>query len=158
MNRRRQIVLLLLPCLIFVASCSSIDVFEKNINFKKHEWEASEKPAVRFNISDTASLYNIYLVLRHSDAYNFNNIWLTLSVQQPGDSAKKTSQYDLRLASNEKGWLGSGMDDIFEQRVLVQPRTKLKAGDYDVTLEHSMRQDPLQHVLSVGLRVEKVQQ
>lgn len=157
MNRRKKIALFLLPCLFYLASCTSIDVFEKNINFKKQEWDSNDKPAIDFSISDTTSLYNVYLVLRHTDAYNYNNIWLKWTVQQPGDSSKKTQQFDLRLASNDKGWFGTGMDDIFEHRILVQPKTVFqKAGDYHVTLEHVMRQDPLQHILSIGLRVEKV--
>jgi gliding motility-associated lipoprotein GldH len=66
-------------------------------------------------------------------------------------------QYDLPLASNEKGWLGSAMDDIYEQRVLIQPQTKFKKpGDYHFTLQEIMREDPLKHVLNVGIRVEKV--
>jgi gliding motility-associated lipoprotein GldH len=157
MNLRRNIVLFLLPCLVYLASCTSSDVFEENISFKNHEWAASDKPTIHFNIADTTVPYNVYIVLRHTDAYNYNNIWLKWVVQQPGDSAKKTQQFDLRLATNDRGWLGSGMDDIYEHRILVQPKTIFqKTGDYSVTLEHIMRQDPLQHVFSAGLRVEKV--
>jgi len=48
------------------------------------------------------------------------------------------------------------MDDIYEHRVLIQPETKFtKPGTYSFTLEQIMRDDPLQHVLNVGVRVEK---
>jgi len=94
-------------------------------------------------------------VVRHSDAYNFNNMWVKATVQQPGDSAR-SQRFNLLLATNEKGWMGSAMDDIYEQRVLIQPQTKfLKPGDYHFTLEQVMREDPLLHVLSMGIRVEK---
>ncbi|HMH22619.1 MAG TPA: gliding motility lipoprotein GldH, partial [Puia sp.] len=100
----------------------------------------------------------IYLVLRHSDAYNYNNIWVKGTVQEPGDTVLKSQRYDLVLATNEKGWLGSGMDDIYEHRVLVQPGTKFrKPGTYSFMLEQVMREDPLKHVLNVGVRVEKAQ-
>ena len=77
-------------------------------------------------------------------------------MKQPGDSALRSERYDLLLATNEKGWLGSGMDDIFEHRVQIQQETKFsRPGTYSFTLEQIMREDPLKHVLDVGVRIEK---
>jgi gliding motility-associated lipoprotein GldH len=141
----------------FFACTPDMGVFEKNVSLPGQQWDGNYKPEIDFSITDTSSLYNIYLVLRHTDAYNYNNIWIRASVQQPGDSSVKSRQYDLALASNEKGWLGSAMDDIYEQRVLIQPQTKFtKPGNYHFTLEEVMREDPLKHVLNVGIRVEKI--
>jgi gliding motility-associated lipoprotein GldH len=144
---------------LLLTSCSlSTDVFEKDVRIPGQEWESSFKPQIKFDLkeADTASLYDIFLVLRHSDAYYFNNIWIQGTVQEPGDSTAKSERYDLTLATNEKGWLGSGMDDIYEHRILIQPRTKFKRpGTYSFTIEQIMRQDPLKHVLNVGVRVEK---
>jgi gliding motility-associated lipoprotein GldH len=137
-------------------ACNKIDVFEKNVAIRNHEWQSSFQPAITFNIEDTASTYNLYIVLRHADAYNFNNIWLKCTVIFP-DSTKKSQQYNLSLANNENGWTGTGMDDIFETRVLIQPRTKFnRLGQYQFILQQIMREDPLEHVLNVGVRVEKV--
>ena len=154
----KRIFLFLISCFSLLISCTSnLDVFEKNVPLPDHQWESSFKPEIVFSIKDTNSLYNISLVLRHTDAYNYNNIWIKASVRQPGDSSFKSRQYDLPLATNEKGWLGSAMDDIYEQRVLIQPQTKFKKpGDYHFTLEEVMREDPLKQVLNVGIRVEKV--
>lgn len=145
--------------LIFIYSCSlTTDVFEKNVAIPRQEWNSNFKPEIDIKIKDTAVLYNIYMVVRHSDAYNYNNIWIRASVEQPGNTTKKSQQYDLPLASNEKGWFGSAMDDIYETRVLIQPQTRFsKAGDYHFTLEQVMREDPLKHVLNIGIRIEKVQ-
>jgi gliding motility-associated lipoprotein GldH len=101
-------------------------------------------------------LYNVYLVLRHTDAYNYNNIWIRGSVRQPGDTVVRSQRYDLSLADNEKGWTGSGMDDIYEHRIEIQHLTKFDhPGTYSFTLEQIMRDDPLKHVLNVGVRIEK---
>jgi gliding motility-associated lipoprotein GldH len=150
---------ILLPAVIcfFFFSCTKINVFEKNVAFKDHAWQSSVKPVIVFNISDTASLYNLYIVLRHSDAYDFNNVWIKCTVVTPGDTIRKSRNYNLPLASNDKGWLGTGMDDIFEHRVLIQPNTKFtRPGEYQFLLEQIMRQDPLENILNVGMRIEKV--
>ncbi len=140
-----------------LAGCNSIGVFEKNVAFKKQEWNGTNKPAFTFTISDTTAAYNIYLVLRHTDAYGFNNIWMKVS--RKGPDTTYTQQVDLRLATNSQGWLGTGMDDIWEHRIpITQNATRFrKSGDYEFTLEQIMRQDPLKHVLNAGIRIEKIQ-
>jgi gliding motility-associated lipoprotein GldH len=48
------------------------------------------------------------------------------------------------------------MDDIYEHRILIQKQTRFtKPGDYHFRFEQVMREDPLEHVLNVGLRIEK---
>ena len=144
-------------CAWLLIACNfPIDVFEKDIPLPQQQWQSSFQPQITFTVADTAASYNVYLVVRHTDAYNYNNIWIKATVQQPGDATSHSQRFNLALATNEKGWLGSAMDDIYEHRVLVQPQTKFKkAGDYHFTLEQVMREDPLQHILNVGVRVEK---
>jgi len=144
-------------CSLRMAACNSIGVFEKNTAFKKQEWADSIKPAFNFTIQDTAAAYTIYVVLRHTDAYNFNNIWM--KVTRKGPDTTYSQQVDLRLATNSQGWLGTGMDDIWEHRIpITQGAARFrKSGNYEFTLEQVMRQDPLKHVLNAGIRIEKIQ-
>lgn len=146
------IVLLFAGCF----GCTTLDVFEKNTYFKKQQWAAADKPVINFNVTDTTSLYSVYFVIRHTDAYNFNNIWINITTKTPADSAL-TQQLDVQLAKNDKGWLGTGMDDIYEHRILLtkQPIRLPAKGTYTFTIEQLMRQDPLQHVLNAGIRIEK---
>jgi gliding motility-associated lipoprotein GldH len=151
--------LLMLAACIGISACNwSTGVFEKNQVFRDHTWPSSIKPEIDFDITDTASLYNIYFVVRHTDAYHFNNMYVRATVKEPGDARGRSGDYDLQLATNNKGWIGTAMDDIYDARLLIQPKTRFrKAGTYHITLEQLMREDPLQYVLSAGLRVERVQ-
>jgi gliding motility-associated lipoprotein GldH len=148
--------------LVFVVGFSGCNwttgVFEKNLEFNSHEWPSLIKPTITFEITDTVSMYNIYIVLRHTDAYHFNNIYIRAIVKEPGDAQGRTGVYDLQLATNGKGWIGTAMDDIYDARLLIQPKTRFKkSGIYHMTLEQLMREDPLKNVLSAGLRVERAQ-
>lgn len=138
-------------------ACKTVDVFEKNITIPKQEWDRTFQPEIVFVISDTTSLYNIYVTLRHTHAYNYNNIWLNVNFTLPGDTAKH-QRVDIALADNNKGWLGTGMDDIYEVRKLItpQPYRFKNAGQCIFSLEQIMREDPLKHVMNTGIRVEKV--
>ncbi len=147
--------------LLFVAllSCHSIDLYEKTAVIPGHSWKSSFKPAFTFTIRDTSSPYRLYFIIRHNDRYSFNNIYINLQAKAPGADSAQTVQYDIRLATNEKGWLGSGMDDIYEHRILLTPAGQefffKKPGEYTFTIEQIMREDPLNHVLNTGLRIEK---
>ena len=142
------------------ASCTlPSNVFEKDVALPDQEWQSNYHPTFSFDISgeDTTNLYNVYVVLRHTDAYNYNNIWLRGTAHQPGDTLARSQRYDLSLADNQKGWTGSGMDDIYEHRIEIQHSTKFDhPGTYSITLEQIMREDPLKHVLNVGVRIEKI--
>ena len=155
----KRSLLILTAAIIFYGCNWTTGVFEKNQDFKAHEWASSVRPDIAFEISDTISLYNIYIVVRHSDAYHFNNMYVRATVKEPADANGRAGDYDLQLATNTKGWIGIAMDDIYEARLLIQPKTRFrKAGVYHITLEQLMREDPLKNVLSAGLRVEKAEQ
>lgn len=140
-------------------SCSPIGVFERNVSIPNQQWERSFQPEIVLQISDTTARYNIYVTLRHTHAYNFNNIWLNVNYSLPGDTAKQ-QRVDIPLADNNSGWLGTGMDDIYEVRRLItpQPYQFKNAGACTFKLEQIMRENPLRHVMNAGIRVEKVEQ
>lgn len=149
-----KISFLALLTVLFFTSCTTLDLFEKNVAIPQHKWSSSYKPKFTFNITDTSTSYQLYLILRHNEKYSFNNIWINLYSQPPGDLAHKAS-FELSLATNERGWLGSSMDDIYEHRIKLTNPIKMKAGEYNFSIEQIMREDPLLHVMNVGLRVEK---
>jgi gliding motility-associated lipoprotein GldH len=146
---------------IAAPSCTSIDLYEKSVVIPGHDWKRNFQPSFAFTIKDTTSPYQIFLVLRHNEKYNFNNIYINLYTQQPGEDSTRKERFDLKLATTDKGWLASGMDDIYEHRILLNPPSQdiyfPKPGDYKFRVEQIMREDPLENVLNVGLRVEKKQ-
>jgi len=140
-----------------LAGCDTIGVFEKSTFFPEHSWSSKVQPVYTFTISDTTSLYHIYAIVRHEDAYRYNNIWLRITTKAPNDTPK-SQQVNLLLADNRKGWLGTGMDDIYDHRIrITRTPQKLRAGNYSFTLQQIMREDPLPAILNAGIRVEKVQ-
>lgn len=154
MKRIRTFFLILVPCALCLAACTNLDLYERDVTIPQFKWKNSYQPEFDFTISDTTSLYQLYFVIRHNEKYNYNNIWFNLYSQPPRDTMHKTL-YEVRLATNDQGWLGSGMDDIYEHRHALTEPIPLKAGNYHFKLEQMMREDPLQNVLGVGLRLEK---
>jgi gliding motility-associated lipoprotein GldH len=159
MNRIKRLHLCLVCCALYFFSCQTIDLYEKTATIPGHKWSSSFKPTFKFTIKDNAVPYQLYITLRHRDRYNYNNIYIKLTTQQPGQDSTRSARYDLKLGSDETGWLGSGMDDIYEHRIPLTPAGTpfyfRKPGEYTFTIEQVMREDPLENVLNVGLRIEK---
>ena len=144
-------------CGLWLSSCAHIDLYEKVLPVPGHQWQSSFKPVFAFNIKDTGVAYQLYFIVRHNNQYKYNNVWVNLTAKGPADSAQ-TFKLELPLA-NKEGWLGSGMDDVYEHRIgfALDPRKFgfAKSGDYTFTVEQIMREDPLPNVMDVGLRLEK---
>jgi len=139
-----------------LTSCTTVDLYEKTVSLPNHEWKGDYKPEFSFTVTDTTAPYQVFFVIRHTEKYNYNNIWVNYYYQPPNDTLHKEPR-EFQLATNEKGWLATGMDDIYEHRIKLAPDAgKLKAGSYKFILENIMREDPLKEVLNVGIRIEKV--
>lgn len=147
----------LFSSLVWLGSCSSLDAFEKNAEIPKHEWYYNYQPEVTFNITDTVSAYNVFVTLRHTDAYAYKNIWIYFSTRQPGDSTFQKERFELTLQDQEGKWIGTGMSDIFEVRYPLFNNIRFKKqGAYSIRLQQTMRDNPLLHIMNAGVRIEKV--
>ena len=145
----------LIVALYFLSSCTTVDLYERSVTIPGHQWGRSFKPSFDFTIKDSSTPYRLFFILRHNEKYNFNNIFINVYVKGPGQDTVQKIQQNLVLATNDKGWLGTGMDDIYEHRIPLGPDQGLKAGNYTFTIEQIMREDPLENVLNAGLRIEK---
>ena len=154
MLNRVTIAFLYISCL---CSCNEIGLYEKVVFTPSQQWSQSFQPEIKFTITDTSSLYRIYFNVRHADAYPYNNLWIKLYSIMPGDSSEKQERFDIPLA-NGKQWLGTGMDDIFNHRVLLykDPVKFATPGEYYLRIAHDMRMEPVKYIFNLGLRIEKV--
>jgi gliding motility-associated lipoprotein GldH len=142
--------------MITLWSCNKLDNFERTVFFSDHQWSGKNQPSFQFEIKDTISRYNIYVVIRHEDAYHYNNLWINVITTAPNEKSN-TQKVNLQLANNSTGWLGSGMDDVFDHRIRITNNPiLLKKGVYQFSLQQIMREDPLPAILNAGIRVEKI--
>jgi len=151
--------MLLLAVLWILPACRQLDLYEKNTAIPGYQWPYSFQPAFDFSITDTTAGYQLFVVLRHTDAYRYNNIWLNITgIYNDKDTLVKMPHLELQLGSDDKGWEGTGMDDIWEVRKPVSngPLYFSKTGRYRFSIAQIMRDNPLPHVMSVGMRVEKI--
>lgn len=146
----------LIICTAFIISgCEQSRVFDKNVAIGKEGWFYGEPLLFEVYINDTAYSYNMYVNIRHTDEFPYNNMWLNLQTTLP-DNTITTSKIDVPLSEPEGAWTGNCIDGICYNTVLIQKNFRFPAeGKYIFTLEQDMRMNPIPALLDVGIRVEK---
>jgi gliding motility-associated lipoprotein GldH len=152
----RSGILIIVLCIAAITSgCEQSRVFDKNIAIGKDGWFYGEPLQFEVYINDTSYSYNMFVNVRHTDEFPYNNMWMNLTTTLP-DNVQKTSKIDVQLSEPDGIWTGDCIDGICYNTVLVQKNFRFPAtGKYVFTLEQDMRMNPMTGLLDVGIRVEK---
>jgi gliding motility-associated lipoprotein GldH len=141
--------------MMLLTSCNKNVVFSKYHTFKNNEWHASDKAVFDVDITDTQSLNNINLMVRHADSYPYNNLFLFVTTKYPDGKILKDTM-EIILANSKGEWQGSGAGDIFDFKIPVKKNVRCPlAGKYEFTFEQAMRVDPLPLIMDFGFEIEK---
>jgi gliding motility-associated lipoprotein GldH len=147
-----------LGILLFICfvSCKKIDVYEKQVTIPNFEWSKTFVPTFQFDNAISNNQNFVFAVIRHTNNYPYNNIWVRLTATSPKDSIiVKDINIPLTTNNQNKEWAGVGMDDLFEVRAKLSPFSG-EVGNYTFKLENIMRDNPLPEIMNVGLRIEKI--
>ena len=141
--------------MLIITSCNKNIVYSKYKTFDNNEWHARDKAEFEFEITDTQTLNNISLMVRHADSYPFSNLIVFVTSKYPDGHVTKDTM-EIVLATHKGEWQGSGAGDIFDFKVPVKKNVRFPlAGKYQFIFEHGMRADPLPMVMDFGLEIEK---
>ncbi len=144
--------------LSFSIGCIPSNTFERNISIKNHSWKTADEKSFTFDINDTTSQYLMFAMVRHTDGYHFSNIWIDLETITPTQKVTR-QKVELPLAETSGQWTGKGMDEIYEHKISLNGNSVVKfdqAGKYTIKLKQIMRENPLQEIMSIGIRLERI--
>lgn len=145
----------LIPVLfiIFLNGCSS--TFDKVEIIENGEWHYKDTVRFNFEVQDTISPNNFFLIIRNNNNYEYNNFIAFVELEFPNGKMRRDT-VELRLASNSGKWLGSGVGDVFtNEQIFISKSILPIPGNYSVNVIHAMRDELLLGVNDVGLSVRK---
>jgi len=147
--------LLLLLLTLFITACNQSTVYSKYTTLPETGWEQSNKLNYDVEVTDNNTLNNIYLNVRHADAYPFSNLFVFLTTTYP--NGKKSIDTLQCILANAKGeWIGDGAGDIFDNKILVTKNIRFQeVGTYHFSFEQGMRVNPLPLIMDFGITIEK---
>lgn len=147
---------LFLVLMVGLISCNQGLVFEKSQEIPNATWDMNAPISFEFDITDTVSLHNFYVTLRNQEAYAFSNIFLFVSLEFPNGKLN-IDTLNCPLADAEGRWYGSGLGDLYDNRIIFKERRKFPmAGHYRVSIQQAMRTNQLEGIADVGFRLSKL--
>lgn len=119
---------------------------------------------VEFNLPQLDSLknYNLFVNIRNTNEYKYNNIFLIVSINFPhGKTVTDTLEY--RMANPDGTWIGQGIGDMKENKLWYKENVRFfEKGTYNVTVEQAMRNNgevegvkKLEGITDVGVTIEE---
>ncbi|MES2679812.1 MAG: gliding motility lipoprotein GldH [Bacteroidota bacterium] len=154
-KRRTGLAVVCLVLALVMASCNKNVVYSKYQTFSANEWYAKDKAVFDVDITDTQSLNNISLMVRHADSYPYSNLYLFVTTKYP-DGKVLSDTMEIILATQKGEWQGSGAGDIYDLKVPIKKNVRFVApGKYQFTFEQGMRVDPLPLIMDLGFEIEK---
>ena len=153
-----KVSMLLIAGALFVTSCDTRRVYEKNQDFAHRYWLAADRPQFEFEIQDPSLKYNIYINVRtESNFPNANLYYIYTLTDSTGKELEEKLVSEFLFDKKTGKPLGSsGLGDIYDHRFLLLPDYSFShPGKYRIHYEQFMRTDTLRGILAIGLRVEQ---
>lgn len=157
MNLRTSLILAIIALSVF--SCDKKRVFDE---YKTVGGGWDKDSVVSFDLPELDSLktYNLFVNIRDNDKYQFSNLFLIVSMEQPKGIVKvDTLEYE--MADAEGNLLGEGFSDIKESKLFYKENVRFPKGKYKVNIRQAVRQngkvagvDRLEGITEVGFRIE----
>ena len=139
--------------LLGLFSCDPARIYDEWRDIDKGSWSKDSSAVFKPIIDDSIQSVDIILGIRNTNDYSFSNLWCFVTMVSP-DSVVTKDTVDLTLASPYGKWYGSGWGNLFTSLHYYKQNYRFKgSGEYTFYLQHGMRQEPLDGIQSVGLRL-----
>jgi len=155
---KRLLLFTLLASIIALSSCDDSRFYEQNNSFEEKYWLMDSVQKFTVDITDKSIAYSIYLNIRNSSSYAFNNIYIDYSISNPDNKPLIKEMVNNTLFDPKTGKpLGqSGIGDVFDHQFKLQENYKFdNIGEHTIQLQQYMRKDTLMGIYAVGIRIEK---
>ncbi len=136
-------------------SCNSDIVYQETLKISNAKWNRNELAKFSFEIEDSLSKYDLYLMIRHAGNFPYKNLYLFAKTSGPRDVfAKDTAQ--MIFADDRGNWLGKGIGDIYDYEFKFKEEIGFPyQGKYEIQLEQAMRDFEIEGVTDIGIKLKK---
>ena len=150
--------------LIVLTACTT-DVVVSDYRSMDGSWDKNDTVMFVIPEIDTSKVYNVFLNVRNTNDYPFNNIFLIVNMEFPnGKTLVDTLEYKMAYPSGE--WMGEGLGSVKESKLWYKEGVRFfEAGNYNISITHAVRNNgevegvsTLTGITDVGYSIEQVNQ
>ena len=141
---------------LFLLVCCNTNTESSYSVFEEDSWHADSIITLSHSVVDTITKQNLYLKIRHTTDFEYQNIFLFVDFQEKRDTIEVT------LSEKNGKWLGSGFGDIKEVEYCFAKEIIFNSKKTsNITVEQAMRYGDqpvitnLKGIIALGIKIKK---
>jgi gliding motility-associated lipoprotein GldH len=140
---------------ILFSSCGRNILFEKVDHISDEKWASDHILKYQFKIVDTTQFYDIFINVRNSTDYPYQNLYLFLINKFPS-GVTVTDSIEALLCDPFGNWYGKGSGRIKDHRLLMRQKVRFQQkGVYNFSFQHAMRDEDLIGITEFGITIQE---
>ena len=149
----RFLVVFVLFFLLFTA-CKQNVLMDENLAVDTDGWDFRNKAGFELEVEDTLALHAFYLNVRQKESYRYSNLYIFLHTTFPNGTITHDT-IECVLAKPDGKWLGRSSGNYISNQILLNESLRFPlSGQYRFEIEQAMREEKLQGIADIGLRIE----
>lgn len=157
-----QVKFFYLFLLISLISCDKKRVFDdyKSVG---NSWHKDSVVNFKLPKLESKKRYDLFVNIRDNDDYQYDNIFLIVSLEQPNKQVK-VDTLEYKMANPDGTLLGDGFSDIKESKLVYKTNQSFELkGEYTIKIQQAVRETgkiegdkKLKGITEVGFRIESL--
>ena len=136
--------ILLFFLVVGFVSCQNENKKEVYHSFNNNTWNTDSIVSFELDNIDTTSSHDLYLMVRHTTNFKFQNLFLFTNFENQQDTL------ELFLSEKSGRWLGKGFGEIKELKIRIKENVNFKENqDQIFSVEQAMRYEDLEKIINL---------
>ena len=136
--------MLLFFLVVGFVSCQNENKKEVYHSFNNNTWNTDSIVSFELDNIDTTSSHDLYLMVRHTTNFKFQNLFLFTNFENQQDTL------ELFLSEKSGRWLGKGFGEIKELKIRIKENVNFKENqDQIFSVEQAMRYEDLEKIINL---------
>lgn len=151
---KNSILSLFSACLL--TACNEHTVYHSYQSLPNKGWRKSDTLSFPVLITDSVpTTLRIFAEVRNGIEYPYHDLHLFISQNLQDSTVWHTDTITFCLADSTGRWMGHGWGSIYQSEAFIKPILPLRSGNYTIKVINGMRDEKLQGLSDVGIRIEK---
>ena len=136
--------ILLFFLVVGFVSCQNENKKEVYHSFNNNTWNTDSIVSFELDNIDTTSSHDLYLMVRHTTNFKFQNLFLFTNFENQQDTL------ELFLSEKSGRWLGKGFGEFKELKIRIKENVNFKENqDQIFSVEQAMRYEDLEKIINL---------
>ena len=151
---KNSLFVLFSACLL--TACNENTVYHSYQSLPDEGWGKSDTLSFQIPITDSIpTTLRLFAEVRNRIEYPYHALHLFISQNLQDSTVWRTDTIAFSLADSTGRWTGHGWGSIYQSETFIKSVLPLRSGNYTIKVINGMKDEKLQGLSDVGIRIEK---